>query len=208
VQINLDDLRDHYRSLADDELLTIERADLTDAAQRCYDQEISRRGLHNHQEPKPVPEFEKDSEPLDTDADPDWIKDAAIACSYTNVPGGTAASDAEHARVVLQEAGIPCQISVTEDDPNNADGSKFPEFQVMVPGALNLKATSVLDKEIFNEGLETEWRTHFEALTDAQLRALAPDVICAGLADRIARLQRAYHDELARRAMGSSGRPR
>jgi hypothetical protein len=66
----------------------------------------------------------------------------------------------------------------------------------------------VLDKEIFNEGLETEWRTHFEALTDAQLRALAPDVICAGLADRIARLPRAYHDELARRAMGSSGRPR
>ena len=54
-------------------------------------------------------------------------------------------------------------------------------------------------------GLEAEWRSHFEALTDAQLRALTPDVICAGLADRIARLKRAYNEELARRARRSSG---
>ena len=205
MQINLDDLRDHYRSLTEDELLEIERADLTEAAQRCYDEEISRRGLRDHRDPAPQPEPEEEPEPVDMDADPDWLKDAAIACSYTSVPGGTAATDADHARDVLQEAGIPCQISVEENDPNNADGPRFPEFRVMVPGALNLKATAVLDTEVFNEGLETEWRSHFEALTDAQLRALSPDVICAGLADRIARLKRAYNDELARRAMRSSG---
>ena len=204
MQINLDDLREHYQSLTDDELIEIERSDLTEAAQRCYDEEVARRGLHNGEEPAPQPELEEEPEPLDTDADPDWLQDAAIACSYTSVPGGTAATDADHARDVLQEAGIPCQISVTESDPNNVDGPRFPEFRVMVPGALNLKATSVLDKEIFNEGLETEWRSHFEALTDAQLRALTPDVICAGLADRVARLKRAYNDELARRARRSS----
>ena len=204
MQINLDDLRDHYRSLTEDELLQIERADLTEAAQRCYDEEVSRRGLNNQEPPAPQPESGEELETGDSDADPDWLQDAAIACSYTSVPGGTAATDADHARDVLQEAGIPCQISVEENHPNNADGPRFPEFRVMVPGALNLKATAVLDKEVFNEGLETEWRSHFEALTDAQLRALTPDVICAGLADRIARLKRAYNDELARRATRSS----
>ena len=204
MQINLDDLRDHYRSLTEDELLEIERAELTEAAQKCYDEEIARRGLSASQEPATESEPEEELEALDTSIDADWLADAAIACSYTSVPGSTAAADADHARDVLQEAGIPSQVSVLDNDPNNADSPTFPEFRVMVPGPLNLKATSVLDKEIFNEGLETAWRSHFEALTDAQLQALSPDVICAGLADRIARLKRAYHDELARRSTRSS----
>ena len=205
MQINLDDLREHYQSLTDDELLEINPDDLTEAARSCYDAEVARRGLFADQEP--ASEAESDEEPQDSDAaaDPGWLADAAVACSYTSVPGSNAASDADHARDVLQAAGIPCQISVLENDPNNADGPTFPEFRVMVPGALNLKATSILDKEIFNVGLEAEWRSHFEALTDAQLRALTPDVICAGLADRIARLKRAYNDELSRRATRSSG---
>ncbi len=205
MQIDLDDLREHYRSLTDDELLEIEQADLTEAAQQCYDDEITRRGLADHESAAPGPESEEAPHAFEEDADPDWMTDAAIACSYTGYPGGNAASDADHALDVLQNAGIPCQISVAEQDPDNVDGPKFPEFRVMVPGALNLKATSVLDKEIFNVGLEAEWRSHFEALTDAQLRALTPDVICAGLADRIARLKRAYNEELARRARRSSG---
>jgi len=70
---------------------------------------------------------------------------------------------------------------------------------VMVPGALTLIAASVLDRDLFNAELEADWRTHFEALTDAQLGEVNPDLICAGLADRIARLKQAYSDEVARR---------
>jgi len=205
LQINLNDLRDHYQSLTDEELLEIERDDLTEAARNCYDGELARRGLAADQASAPEADSEQEPENSDAGADEDWLADAAVACSYTSVPGSNAASDADHARDVLQAAGIPCQISVLEPGPNNADGPQFPEFRVMVPGALNLKATSVLDKEIFNVGLEAEWRSHFEALTDEQLRALTPDVICAGLADRIARLKRAYNDERARRATRSSG---
>ena len=62
-----------------------------------------------------------------------------------------------------------------------------------------LNAISVLDKEIFNAELEADWRTHFAALSDEQLHALKPEVICAGLPDRVERLTRAYHDEIAKR---------
>src|SRR5690349_15487894 len=154
MQINLDDLRDHYRSLTDDELLEIEPADLTEAAQQCYDEEIARRGLTDPQEPAPEPESEESPDAAGTGAGLDWIADASIACSYTGTPGSNAATDADHARDVLQEAGITCQVDVVENDPNNVDGPRFPEFRVMVPGALNLRAASVLDKEIFNAGME------------------------------------------------------
>jgi hypothetical protein len=36
-------------------------------------------------------------------------------------------------------------------------------------------------------------------LTDRELGELNPSVICAGLVDRMARLKRAYNDEVARR---------
>jgi hypothetical protein len=43
------------------------------------------------------------------------------------------------------------------------------------------------------------WRAHFELLSDEELRVLKFDAICAGLRDRLARLKRAYDDEVARR---------
>jgi hypothetical protein len=206
LQINLDDLREHYRSLTDDELIEIDREDLTDAAQTCYDEERARRRLDTPQSISaetgpgeagpPAGEFTTDS---------DWLADAACACSYVSQPGGSAASDAAAAVEVLQAAGIPCEISVVELDPPPRDPQRQHECRVMVPGALNLKATAILDRDLFNAGIEADWRTHFEQLTDEELRALTPDVICAGLTDRIARLKRAYNDELARRAKRSSG---
>jgi len=202
LQIDLD--RRHYGSLSDGELFALDRDELTEAARKCYDDEMARRGLNEPEQADEVSDEREHGIDHSAEADGDWLADAAVACSYTSVPGGTAASDAEHALAVLQEAGIPCQISVIENDPDDSHGPAFPEFRVMVPGALNLQATSVLDKEIFNAELEASWRTHFEALTDDQLVALHPDVICAGFVDRIARLKKAYNDEIARRFNRSS----
>ena len=131
----------------------------------------------------------------------DWIGEAACACSYRMTRGrsSSSATDADNAREVLQAAGIPCRIETSEIDPPPEEPQPYREYRVMVPGALNLRAASVLDKEIFNAGLEAEWRAHFEALSDQELRELNPDVICAGLRDRIERLTRAYNDEIARR---------
>ena len=54
----------------------------------------------------------------------------------------------------------------------------------MVPGRLALDATSVLDREMFNEEKEEAWRNHFEELSDRELQALNPEVFCAGISRR------------------------
>jgi hypothetical protein len=200
MQIDLESLRRHYESLSDDELLAVERDELTEAAQKCFDEEVGRRGLAEAQESEAAPD-EKGYEGATFTAgvDPDWLQDVACACSFVSQPGGSAATDAENAREVLQNGGIPCQISAVEVASSTGDQPAQHEYRVMVPGAVNLKAASILDKEVFNQQLEADWRTHFASMSDRELGALNPDVICAGLVDRIARLKRAYNDEISRR---------
>lgn len=200
MQIDLERLRRHYESLSDDELLAMERHELTDAAQKCFDEEVERRGLDEAQEPEAAPEGEAyEAGSSTTDVDADWLQDAACACTFVSQPGGSAALDAENARGVLQDAGIPCEVSVVEVASSTTDQPAQHEYRVMVPGSLNLKVTSILDKELFNPQLEADWRTHFASMTDRELGALNPDMICAGLIDRVARLRRAYNDEVSRR---------
>ena len=38
-------LRQHYASLSEEGLLAIDRADLVELAQKCYDDELGRRGI-------------------------------------------------------------------------------------------------------------------------------------------------------------------
>ena len=190
-------MRQHYGSLSDDEPLAVERNELTDAAQKCFDEKVERRGLDEAQESEAAPDEEAYAVATSAaSVDPDWLQDAACACSFVSQPGGSAASDAENAREVLQDAGIPCQVFAIEVAASMGDQPAQHECRVMVPGALNLKATSILDKELFNLQLEADWRTHFASMTDGKLGALNPDAICAGLVDRVARLRRAYNDEV------------
>lgn len=91
---------------------------------------------------------------------------------------------------------------MSSPDPRTEDSPAYEEYRVLVPASLNLKAISVLDKEIFNAELEADWRTHFAALSDGELRELRPEVVCAGLLDRVDRLTRAYNEEVARRKAG------
>jgi len=200
LQIDLQGIRRHYAGLSVAELLALRRDDLTDEAQKCYDEELERRGLPEAEEAEMAPSgADYEQEPFDAAVDPDWLQEAVCACSFESHAGGSAASDAENARAVLQEAGIPCQISAAEISAAGGGQPAQHEYRVMVPGPLNLKAASILDKEVFNPQLDADWRLHFESLTDGELGALNPDVICAGLFDRIARLKRAYNDEVTRR---------
>ena len=214
VQIDRQELHDYYAALSDEELLDLERAELTAEAQKHYDAEVAKRRLTSeeaegpaepHKRVAPFPQGgdqdeDEDGAALDFDAgdEPDWLENAACAITYTVYPGGSAAADAETAREILVAAGIPCHISVSSPDPPD-DPQPRHEYRVMVPGARNLEATSVLDTEIFNPKEEAMWRAHFEALSDKELRALSWDAICAGLRDRLDRLKRAYGDEIARR---------
>jgi hypothetical protein len=125
---------------------------------------------------------------------PDWLDSAATGCSFQVGTGQRYAEEAELACTILRNAGIPSHVVAEHED----DGT--PDFlSVKVPGALSLKAASVLDRDLFNEELEGTWRSHFDELSDEELRALNPDDLCAGLLDRAARLKRVYENAITRR---------
>jgi hypothetical protein len=191
MQISSEELSQHYASLSDSELLAIDRNELTDLALKCYARELLRRHLPEVTKPDEdaLPEME-----AHVDAPPDWIDTAVTVCSFQTGTGSRYAEEAERASIILRDAGIPTHMFTEHEDGAGPD-----QISVSVPGALNLKAISVLDRDLFNEELEESWRSHFNELSDAQLRALNPDDICSGMLDRAARLKRVYEEALARR---------
>jgi hypothetical protein len=198
VRIDLESLRRHYSSISDEELLALKRDDLIEVAQKCWDEEVERRGLDELRESEAASDdgAGETETSFEGDLDPDWLQGAVCACSFVNDSGGSLAADAVK---VLNGAGIPCEVTTVEI--SSAPGRPPAEYEnrIMVPAALNLKASSILDKEIFNPQLEADWRLHFQSLTDSELGALNPNEICIGLSDRMARLKRAYNDEVTRR---------
>jgi hypothetical protein len=71
----------------------------------------------------------------------------------------------------------------------------------MVPGHLNLFATSVLERDMFNAEFEAAWKTHLETLPDSELRTMNPQIAFCGLFDRVERVTRAYDEEIRRRGL-------
>lgn len=205
MRINPDDLRRHYASLPDGALLALDRNELTDLAKMIYDEEAAKRGLTGGQE-YPV-ELDHGADEMqgveevtgvETEDEPDWMDEAACACSFT-VRSRQPSDAAADACSVLKAARIPCHLSITQEEPPKAETGPWYAHRLMVPHGMALHAISVLDHDLFNEEQEAEWRSSFEMLSDEELSAIDPEVLCSGLLDRVARLRRAYADEMARR---------
>ena len=122
MQIDRQELSAHYASLSDEELLELDRAELTEVAQRFYDSELAKRHLTREDTETPVEphcraapvdaaegadEDEDGAAVINFDAgpEPDWLEDATCARSYAVLPGGSAA-DAGDAHDALVAAGI------------------------------------------------------------------------------------------------------
>ena len=167
-----DDLRRHYASLSDEELEELDPAELTDVARQCYEEEIARRHLATPDETEQgaLPALEDETEE-EVEFDEDWLEHAACPCAFTAVPGSNHAEDAARARDALLAAGIPCQLEIVSGDPTGEPGARYDEYRVLVPEPVNLKAISVLDRDIFNPQLEADWRAHFAALSNDELRS-------------------------------------
>lgn len=192
MKISREDLFARYASLSNAELFAIDRNELTGLAQQCYDHEVKQRHFSE--------EIESDDAQPEVEARDqvaaDWHDTAIAACSFQVGTGRRYAEDAERACTILRDAGIPCRVVAEHEDG-------APDFlSVMVPGAVSLKANSVLDRDLFNEELEETWRTHFEQLSDDELRVLNADDLSAGLLDRAARLKRIYQEALMGRKSG------
>ena len=67
--------------------------------------------------------------------------------------------------------------------------------------ATHLAALSVLDRDIFNQEFEHQWRAHLEVLSDEDLRVMEPQYAFCGLYDRLERINKAYDEELERRGL-------
>lgn len=112
--------------------------------------------------------------------------------------------DAELARNTLDAAGIPCYLDLRDVAKEDPGSYREPTQQVklVVPGKFNMHAASVLERDIYNQEFEDQWRTHLEVLSDDELRAVSPEKAFCGLFDRIERVTRVYRDEVARRRAG------
>jgi hypothetical protein len=195
MEISRDKLSRHYASLRDAELLAIDRNELTDVARQRYDDELTARGLAVEEEAGEEEASEVElTEAEDDELTADWLDSAAVACSFQAVSGRRYGEDAERACTILRNAGIPSHVLSEDQEGNGPD-----LLNVMVPGALSLKAASVLDRDLFNAEMEDAWRAHFDELSDDDLRAFDSDDLCAGLLDRAARLKRVYEEAVVSR---------
>jgi hypothetical protein len=128
------------------------------------------------------------------------LDDAAEAYSSYARPGTTDPSEGSvDARDALEAAGIPCHLELVEE-PEQEDRMQF-RWRVLVPGKLIHRATSVIDRDIFNAEFEAQWKSHLEMLSDEELRVMEPQYAFCGLYDRLERINRAYDEELQRRGL-------
>ena len=189
-------LRRHYASLPEEVLLDMDRAELTPLAQQVYDEELASRHLvtvTGAQKSAGPDQTDHPDDELDWAADPDWLSEAACACAFDN------AAEMDEARQILEKAEILCHGRALHRDTSPGQPARF-DYELMVPSALNLRAISVLDKELFNPPVEAQWRAHFEVLSDRDFGTLRLEDLTAGMQDRIARLTAAFDDERTRRS--------
>lgn len=196
MQLDLKHLRQQYRMLSDEALLAVDRTELVDAAQECYDDELAERDLVRGSSRR---QASGENEPRDADDQTDWLNEAAQVYARDERPGQEAPQDIENARQVLEDAGIPCRVDRSEIPGEPTNPPVMYQWRVLVPGNLNLQATSILDRDIFNEEFEGVWKGHLQVLSDDELQSMTPQSVFCGLFDRIERVMQVYDEELARR---------
>ncbi len=199
-------LRRHYNSLSDEALLDIDRSELTEIAQQCYDAELGARELGRSNavrrgaEARAVPESLDDPEPYDPEERPDWLDEASEAFSV--VHSHTSEEQIANVQEALKAARIPCYLELCEaSEEERPVPPPTRRWRVLVPGTLNLRAMSTLQRDLFNPEFETGWKAHLEALSDEELLATSPEAELCDLFDRVDRAARAYDEEVVRRRL-------
>ncbi len=205
MDIDPEYLQRYYAELSDEGLVEINRGDLVEAAQSCYDKELRERMLQSPAEalelPGPRYPDGNGGREIDSDGeqDPAWLEECAEVYSVDARVGSCVGEEAERARSVLETASIPCYLDFCEDPPEEGTPGPTHRWRVLVPGKLNMRAASILDRDIFNNEFVTVWKTHLETLSDQDLSDADPKEYFCGLFNRVERLVRAYSDELSRR---------
>jgi PhnB protein len=130
VKLDIDGIRRQYADLSDEALLEIERADLVEAARRCYDEEVARRDL-KAAKVAPV-EYAGSIEK----------EDLRLAVDYSNP------QDAQDSRDLLRKAGI--RAYSPDDFPKEKRQSLdwvFRGFPLLVPASMLDAARDILETQ-------------------------------------------------------------
>jgi hypothetical protein len=195
-------LTQHYASLSDDTLLAIDRSELVDTAQKCYDAEVEKRGIGSGRSVRSTVERRAVAEEqFEEEAPEDWLEDAAEVYSLADYAGSNAADSAANAREVLEAAGVPCQVELIELPDEEKGPHLTKRWRVLVPAYFNLHAMSLLERAFANHEFEAVWKTHLENLSDDELLGSHPETVLCGLFDRVDRVLKAYEEEIGRRGL-------
>jgi hypothetical protein len=89
---------------------------------------------------------------------PAWYEDSSEVYSVDSRILTDLGVDAETARAALEVAGIVCYLEFCEDPPEKDGELPTHRWRVLVPGKLNMRATNIPDRDIFNDDFEATWR--------------------------------------------------
>lgn len=196
-------LRQHYATLSDEALLAVDRADLVEMAQIIFDLEVGSRKLVRPEDVRQPDPIDDEGEMHGAGEETGWLEEAAEVYGYAVQSSTSNAPDAAvDGRDALEAAGIPCYLDLYEM-PREKSPSPYEthRWRLMVPGKMNMRAASVLERDIFNAEFEAGWKMRLEEFSDEELREMNPQVAFCGLFDRIARVNKAYDEEIARRRL-------
>ncbi|HWE51089.1 MAG TPA: DUF2007 domain-containing protein [Bryobacteraceae bacterium] len=138
MNISADDYRRHFELLSDAALLSTSRDDLVEAARHCYDEEVSRRGLNEAEDPG-------EEEPAEGEA----AAHSGDEVGVVEIATYTVSEEASLARGLLESAGIPSRIDV-----NYTLGPV--ELRLLVSEDMVEQALEILESEISEEELAAQ----------------------------------------------------
>jgi hypothetical protein len=139
LDISTEDFRRHFDLLSDEALLGTNRDELTEAAQRVYNEEVEKRGLNV----APEEVAAEAEEPHAPEASPD-AEELMIVATYDD------AEEANEAKARLEEAMIPARLT---SDPRDMEGV---QMELLVPNKDFFRALDALGLEITDEELAAQ----------------------------------------------------
>jgi len=133
MKITAEELKAAYRRMSKEELLALDRGELTDMARQCYDAELEDRGLNREAEP---------GAGAGSAAEPEEFGEPLVAIHDCG-----SADEAWGVQSALEAAGIPARIGDDRVRPRAGAATGLGRFRVAVPASYADQARAVLNAE-------------------------------------------------------------